>query len=89
MARKFNRDIMNTAAPRDVAMAAMTAADRMQDFKPEITIMGAAVLFLTLAEALDIPAQEVFTATKNLINGDDGNRVEFAGLEDYVKEEIL
>lgn len=88
MTRRFNRDTMNSASPKEVALAAMTAADRLQDFKPEIVIMGAAVLFLTLAEALDIPAQEVFTATKNLINGDDGKRAEFAGLEAYVKEDI-
>ncbi len=86
--RSFNRDVLNSAAPRDVAMAGMTVLDRLQDFRPEIQIMGAATVFLSLAEHLGIPAQEAFTATKNLINGDDGKRAEFRGIDAYMKGEL-
>jgi hypothetical protein len=85
---KLNRDVLNTATPRDVAMAAMTVLDRLQDFRPEIQIMGAATVFLTLADHLGIPAQEAFTVTKNLINGDDGKRAEFRGIDAYMKGEL-
>lgn len=85
---RLNRDIMNMAGPRDVAMASMTVLDRLQDFRPEIQIMGAAAVFLELAEFLGIPAQEAFTATKNLINGDEGKRPEFRAISDYLNGEL-
>ncbi|MER9646771.1 hypothetical protein [Mesorhizobium sp. M0199] len=66
----------------------MTVLDRLQDFRPEIQIMGAAAVFLELANLLGIPAQEAFTATKNLINGDDGKRAEFRAITAYLNGEL-
>ncbi|MGN6548398.1 MAG: hypothetical protein ACTHJ3_00675 [Pararhizobium sp.] len=85
---RLNRDVMNTASPRLVAMASMQTLNGLQDFRPEVQIMGAAAVFLQLADHLGIPAQEAFTATKNLINGDDGKRVEFRAIDDYMKGEL-
>lgn len=79
---------MNNADPRTVAQAAMTAVDRLQSFPAAEQIMGAAALFLILAEHRGIPAQDIFTATKNLINGTDGKRPEFRALAQYVKHEL-
>ncbi len=87
MRRKFNRDVMNMAKPRDVAMSAMTVMDRLQDARPEVQLMGIAACFLSVSEFYDIPAQEVFTATKNLINGDEGKRSEFRGIDAYMEGE--
>lgn len=85
---KLDRDIMNMAAPRDVARASLATLNALQDFRPEIQIMGAATVFLSLAEHLGIPAQEAFSVTKNLINGDDGKRPEFKGVDAYMKGEL-
>lgn len=85
---RLNRDVMNMAAPRDVAMASMGVLNSIQDHRPEIQIMGAAAVFLSLADHLGIPAQEAFTATKNLINGDDGKRAEFRALDAYMEGEL-
>jgi hypothetical protein len=80
---------MNNAGPRRVANAAMTVIDRLQiDFKSHEQVMGVAATFLILAEHFGIPAQEIFTATKNLMNGMDGKRPEFAAVMEYVKHEI-
>lgn len=84
---QHNTDVMNMAAPRDVARASMQTLNGLQDHRPEIALMGAAAVFLQLAEHIGIPAQEAFTATKNLINGDDGKRVEFLAIDDYMKGE--
>lgn len=86
--RKFNPDVMNMASPPQVAMAAMNVLDRLQDFKPEIQVMGAAVIFLELCDYLGVPPQEAFVATKNLINGDNGKRVEFLAVRDYMEGEL-
>lgn len=79
---------MNMASPRQVAGATLQTLNGLQDFPPEIQIMGAAAVFLQLAEAMNIPAQEVFTATKNLINGQDGKRPEFLMIDDYIQGEL-
>lgn len=85
---RHNRDVMNMAQPRDVARAAMATLSGLQDFRPEHQIMGAAAVFLELADYLGIPAQEAFTATKNLINGDQGKRPEFLAIRDYMDGEL-
>lgn len=84
----MNTDRMNNANPHTVASAAMAVVDRLQNFPPADQIMGAAALFLILAEHRGIPAQDIFTATKNLINGVDGKRPEFRALAEYVKHEL-
>lgn len=86
--RKFNPDVMSMASPREVSMAAMTVVDRLQDFHPEIQVMGAAVVFLELCDYLGVPAQEAFVATKNLINGDGGKRSDFLAIRDYIEGEL-
>jgi hypothetical protein len=79
---------MNNADPYSVSQAAMTVLDRLQNFPPAEQIMGAAAMFLILAEHRGIPAQDVFTATKNLINGVDGIRPEFRAVAEYCKHEL-
>lgn len=68
----MNRDLMNNARPRDVATSTMTILDRMQNFQPHVQVMGAAAVFLSLAEFYGVDATDAFRATKNLINGSDG-----------------
>ncbi|MDX0455514.1 hypothetical protein GOC72_18840 [Sinorhizobium medicae] len=85
---RLNRDILNMAKPVEVAGASMTVLNGLQDYPAEIQIMGAAAVFLELAEHIGIPAQEAFSATKNLINGDDGKRVEFRAITAYINGEI-
>ena len=90
MDNPFNphRDAMNMADPKEVANSAMTVVDRLQDFNPAVQAMGAAAAFLSLAEHLKIPAQDLFTSTKNLINGVDGKRVEFRAIDAYMEGEL-
>ena len=84
----FNRDVMNNAPVRKVANAAMTCLDALQvKYTPEVQAMGAAVVLLALAEHYKIPAQDIFTATKNLINAGDEQRSEFRAVKFYLREE--
>lgn len=84
----MNLDRMNNADPYRVSQAAMAVLDRLQNFQPAEQIMGAAALFLILAEHRGIPAQDIFVATKNLINGVDGKRPEFRAVTEYCKHEL-
>ncbi len=81
-------DNMANADPVQVARSAMTCLDRLQDFAPAEQVMGAAALFLCLAEHLNVPAQDVFTYTKNLMLGADGKRSEFRAITDYCANEL-
>lgn len=85
---KFNRDAMNMAKPREVSRASLLVLNTLQDVRPEVQIMGAATVFLELAEFLGVPAQDAFTATKNLINDQDGKRVEFKAVRAYLEGEL-
>lgn len=88
MRRKFDRDVMNNARALDVSSASLLILNTLQDEQPEVQIMGAAAVFLELAEFLKVPAQDVFTATKNLINDLDGKRVEFRAVRAYLEGEL-
>jgi hypothetical protein len=85
---RLNKDRINMAQPREVAAAVMMTLNGLQDYTPEVQVMGAAALFLELATALNIPPQEVFVATKNLIAGQDGKRTEFTAIQDYIQGEM-
>lgn len=86
---KLNRDALNMADPAMVARAGMTVIDALQvQFHPHVQAMGAAAAFLSLAEHYGIPAQDLFTATKNLINGVDGKRTEFKAIDAYMEGEL-
>jgi hypothetical protein len=86
---RLNKDKINMARPREVAASVMMTLNGLQDYTPEIQVMGAAAVFLELSEALGIPPQEVFTATKNLIAGQDGKRPEFTAIQDYIQGEMI
>lgn len=88
MRKRINRDVMNMAGPVEVARASMTTLNALQDFRPEIQILGAAAVFLSLADHLGIPAQEAFAATTNLINDDNGKRPEFQAISAYLEGEL-
>lgn len=79
---------MNMAKPQDVSRTALTVLNALQEVRPEVQVMGAAVVFLELSEHLGIPAQDVFTATKNLINNQDGKRTEFRAVRAYIEGEL-
>lgn len=86
---RLDRDALNNANPKIVAMASLKTLMGIEDERPHTQIMAAAAVFLALADHLDIPPQEVFTAIKNLINTTEGKRTEFAAIDAYMKGEIF
>lgn len=85
----MNRDLFNNANPRRVANATMAVIDALQvRFQPHEQMHAAAATFLLLAEHWGIPAQDLFTATKNLMNDQDGKRPEFAAAQQYMENEL-
>lgn len=84
----MNNDKITNADPARVARASFAILNRLQDFPKEEQPLAAAAVFLTLADHLGVPAQDLFTFTKNLMNSKEGLRPEFGGVRDYIKYEI-
>jgi hypothetical protein len=87
---KFIYDHMVNAEPRIVSRAVMHVADGVQTLSPDVQVMGAAAFFLMLCEAYKVPAQDVFTATTNLMNSEKGDAIpQFNAAREYIKHEVV
>lgn len=85
----MNRDLFNSANPRRVAQATMSVIDATQrGFQPHEQMHAMAAAFLLVADHWGIPAQDLFTATKNLLNDQDALRPEFRAVKAYVRNEL-
>lgn len=62
-----NRDALMNAPRQKVADACVAIFDRLQGLPKEMQILALAAAFLLSTDASRIPAQEAFTATKNLM----------------------
>lgn len=85
----MNRDLFNNADARRVANCTMAVIDATQrGFHPHEQMHAMAAAFLLLAEHWGVPAQDLFTATKNLMHDVEGKRPEFAAVADYMENEL-
>jgi hypothetical protein len=85
----MNRDLYNNANPRRVANCTMAVIDATQrGYQPHEQMHAMAAAFLLLAEHWGVPAQDLFTATKNLMTDVEGKRPEFAAVTAYMKQEL-
>jgi len=87
---KIDRDKMNNANVREVSTSCFAFVDTASrlNMKPAVVPMALAATFLLLAERMKVPAQDLFTATKNLMNHADGRRPEFAAAAEYMEKEL-
>lgn len=85
----MNRDLINNANPARVANATMAVIDATQrGFQPHEQMHAMAAAFLLLSEHWGLSPQDLFTATKNLMNDNLGKRPEFAAVQQYMREEL-
>jgi hypothetical protein len=87
---KLVYDLMVNAEPVAVSQAAMAVADGVQAYKPEAQVMGAAAFFIILCEEYKVNAQDVFTATKNLMASERLDVIpQFNAAREYIKGELI
>ena len=84
---KINRDLLNNADAETVARAGIDILDRMQNHPQHIQPLALAAAFITLADHLRVPAQDLFTVTTNMMTEEE-NIAEFKAVKDYIKYEI-
>lgn len=83
----MNRDQLNSADAAAVGRTAIAILDRLQNTPAHIQATAAAAVFLTIAEHIKVPAQDLFVVTKNMMNDED-SMAEFNALRDYVRYEL-
>lgn len=86
---KLQRDKLNNCSLQDGAIAAMTVIDRLQNFRPEQQVVGAAAAFVAICEHLNVELQDVMTVTKNMIADARRRKLpEFDAVDLYVRNEL-
>jgi hypothetical protein len=63
----IDRDRMNSADKGEVATACVRVFDAIQSLPKHVQLLGLAAAFTLMANASRIPAQDAFSATKNLM----------------------
>jgi hypothetical protein len=84
----MNLDKFNNSKLRESASSAFALLDVNQDEPAHIQLHAAAAYFLLLCEHHDLPPQDVFIATKNLMNHAEGPRPEFRAIRAYMEGEL-
>lgn len=84
----MNLDKLTNIPTRQAANATMSIIDCVQRLQPEERPVALAASFLLLAERLDVPAQDLFTYSTNIMNHADGRRPEFKAVADYLENEL-
>jgi hypothetical protein len=83
----LNRDQLNNADAEKTARACIDILDRMQNHPQHIQPIALCATFLTLADHLRVPAQELFTVATNMM-AEEENIAEFKAVKDYIRYEI-
>lgn len=83
-----NKDSLTNMDIKAASLATMAVVDSIQKMKTHEQIAGLCISFILLCENYGVPAQDVFTYSKNIINGADGKRVEFKGVQHYMKNKL-
>lgn len=89
MKSRMDRDLMNMASPKAVANVTLGTLNSLQNWKPHEQVLGAAAVFLHLADFWQVSPQDAFTAVTNLMNDKDGKtRPEFRAIRPYMEGEL-
>lgn len=87
-----DRDRLNSANRKQVANDTVRIFDRIQGWKKEAQLLALASAFVLLAETCKVPAQDVFTASKNLMADPltaSGLAPQFQAMKFHLNTEVL
>lgn len=88
----IDRDRINSADKAEVANTCVSLFDRIDMLPKHIQLLGLAAAFILMANASGIPAQDAFTATKNLMKDPltaTGIAPQFQAMDFHLKTEVL
>lgn len=77
------------ADAHETSQATIAVANGLQNYDKEVQLLAAAAFFLLLCEGHRVPAQEVFTYTKNMMNAEKyAAAPQFNAAKQYIEQEI-
>lgn len=88
----YDRDRLMNAARKGVATTCVQVFNAIQGLRKEDQILGLAAAFLLTATASGIPAQDAFTAVKNLMHDpmtSSGLEARFQAMRFHLNTEVL
>lgn len=87
---RFDRDAFHSLRTKLAARATAAIFDANQYRSPEEQVAGAAAAFLLLCEAYKVPAQDAFSAVKNMMNHHETRGgTDFDGLRSYLGADVF
>lgn len=87
---RFDRDAFHSLRTIKAAHATAEIFSAIQHRSPEEQMAGLAAAFLLAAERYRMPAQDIFTATKAMMNHhDDQGRTHFEGIRSYLDADVF
>lgn len=87
-----DRDRLNHADKREVAAACVKVFDAIQLLPKHVQLLGLAAAFILTSNASGFPAQDAYTATKNLMYDPTtrtGIAPQFQAMDYHLKTEVL
>lgn len=87
-----DRDKLTNASRQSVAEGTVSIFDRIQGWPKEAQLLALACAFILTADASGLPAQEAFTAAKNLMADDltsTGLAPQFQAMKYHLTTEVL
>lgn len=87
--RPLIRDRFNNTDQQAAASASMRVITALQDLPPEQQVVGICAAFRVLAEVSEVPAQDLFAVTGNVMTDAEGRYIpEFRAVKEYVENEL-
>ena len=87
--KRLDRDLMQMASAKRTANCTLGLLNAAQNHQPEEQLLGAAALFLHLADFYRVSAQDAFQTVSNMMNDREGKaRPEFQAIRPYMEGEL-
>ena len=87
---RFDRDLFHSLPTKAAAQTTIAALNAIQDRRPECQVAGLAAAFLLVCEKYGMPAQDAFTATRNMMHGHKARGgYEFDAAQSYLSDDVF
>ena len=86
--KRFDHDVLNMVPARKTSHNTLGVINAVQDHSPEEQVAAIAATFLLMCEHYDIEPRQALTVSSRIINHSEGKYPEFAGVRDYMENEL-
>jgi len=85
---KLHSDLLRNTPIEPACRASMAVIDKLQDYSPEVQILGVGATLKVIAEIYKVNLGDILSIIDNIMHYSEGKRPEFAAVEEYVRKEL-